>query len=65
MVMVQNKLISKQINEFIKERNITINNFCLLSNISRPTYYKLIAWKHKYLKDSTIKWLKKIGIECN
>lgn len=59
------KPISKQIKDFIKDKSITIVDFCLLCSISRPTYYKLINWKHKYMKDTTINWLKKIWIEYN
>jgi len=56
------KDIKEKINQYMNRNNLYITDFCDMCWISRPTYYKLIRWKHKRFKDKVIDWLKKIGI---
>lgn len=53
--------IKKAILWYIQKNNISIKEFVELKIISKPTYYKYINEETRFVKDSTIKWLKKIG----
>jgi len=48
--------------EYMNKEWISITEFCNRMPISRSTYYTLMEWKKKYIKDSTIDKLKKLNI---
>ena len=50
--------VKKDIEKYILQKNITITYFCKIVWISRPTYYKLVSWKNRRIKDKTIQCLK-------
>lgn len=58
-VYVDPREVKKSILKYAQVKCMSITLFCETIWISRPTYYKLVSWTNKRIKNSTIEQLKK------